>query len=217
MIPALGTSTTEFFEVPDDLGYCEYGLQAEPEPSDEEWAYFFMEVQESIKLGKLNSSDSAFIRQIKNLTMARYVMANRERVNELKASKMREQEQQFQLKVGQDATQSKLQMEMQLMDKKKQDEMEIMAVQARIDDAMLTKKVMLEGEVNRVSDMVKAQIAKQQGIDSILKEAMRSRSEEDKSQKGFDAKVIAAHKQADTQLKTALINKENKKKKEKVA
>jgi len=217
MIPALGTSTTEFFEVPDDLAYCEYGLQAEPEPSDEEWSLFFMEVMESVKMGRLNSSDSAFIRQIKNLTMARFVMANRERVNELKAAKMRQQEQEFQVQVGEKAVGDKLQMEMAILEKKKQDEMEIMAVQARIDDMLLTKKVMLEGEVAKVSDMVKAQIAQQQGIDSILKEAMRSRSEEDKSQKGFDAKIITAHKQADTQLKTAQMQKDSKKKKEKVA
>jgi len=182
MIPALGTSTTEFFEVPDDIAYCDYGLQMQPEPTEEEWIEFYSELIEAVKLGRLNSSDSAFIRQIKNMTMARQVMANREKINEAKAMKMRAQEQEFQMKTGEQAVQAKLAMEMQVLDKKKNDEMELMQLQARIDDALTQRKIMLESEANKTSEMVKERIARQQGIDTVLKEAMRSRSEDKKTE-----------------------------------
>lgn len=182
MIPALGTSTTEFFEVPDDIAYCDYGLQMQPEPTEEEWIEFYGELIEAVKLGRLNSSDSAFIRQIKDMTMARQVMANREKINEAKAMKIRQADQQFQMQAGVEANKSKLEVEMQLLEKKKQDDIELMQLQAKIDDALMQRKVTLEGEVNKTSEMVKSQIARQQGIDSVLKEAMRSRSEDKKTE-----------------------------------
>jgi hypothetical protein len=195
MIPALGTSTTEYFEVPDEIAYCDYGLQMQPEPTEEEWIEFYGELIESVKLGRLNSSDSAFIRQIKDMTMARQVMANREKINEAKAMKMRQQDQQFQMQAGAQAGKQKLEIEMQLLDKKKQDDMELMQVQARIDDMLMQRKILLESEANKTSDMVKSQIARQQGIDSVLKEAMRSRSEDKKTDAHKEVGLVSAQVQ----------------------
>jgi len=215
MIPALGKYTTEYFEVPDSLPYCEYGLMMETEPSEEEWMAFYAEVALSVQEGRLNSSDSAFIRMVKNLKQARFIMANRERINEMKAAQFRQQEQQFQMQVGAEADNRKTEREMALLDKKKEDEKELMAIQAQIDDAMMTKKAMLDGEVNQVSKMVEQQIKKQQGIDTILKEAMRYKGEVYKSDKKLQGDVIKAQKQADTALETAEINAKSKAKKEK--
>ena len=212
MIPALGKYTTEYFEVPDSLPYCEYGLMMETEPSEEEWMAFYAEVALSVQEGRLNSSDSAFIRMVKNLKQARFIMANRERINEMKAAQFRQQEQQFQMQVGAEADQRKTEREMMMLDKKKEDEKELMAIQAQIDDAMMTKKAMLDGEVNQVSKMVEQQIKKQQGIDTILKEAMRYKGEVYKSDKKLQGDVIKAQKQADTALETAEINSKAKKK-----
>lgn len=194
MIPALGKYTTEYFEVPDSLPYCDYGLMMEMEPTEEEWALFYGELSLAVQEGKLNSSDSAFIRQIKNLKQARFVMANRERINEKKAAEFRAQEQQFQKQMADDNMAGKLDTEMKILEKKKEDEKELMAIQAQIDDAMLTKKVMLEGEVNKVSEMVRQQIEKQKGIDTILKESMRTKGEFYKADKQLEAKKIVAEK-----------------------
>jgi len=215
MIPALGVFTTEYFEVPDSLPYCEYGLMMEIEPTEDEWIMFYGEVSMAVQEGRLNSSDSAFIRQVRNLKQARFIMANRERVNERKAAEMKQQDQQFQLQAGEQANQAKLQLEMQILQTKQENEKELMAIQARIDDAMMTKQAMLDGEIQKVSEAVKQQIAKQQGIDSVIKEAMRSRAENYKSDSKLRGDIMKAEKQADTAMKTALISSQDKKKKEK--
>jgi hypothetical protein len=185
----------------------------ETEPSQEEWIMFYNELSVAVEQGRLNSSDSAFIRQIKNLKQARFIMANRERVNERKASQIRQQEQEFQMQVAQQADDNKTNREMAILDKKKQDEMELLEIKARIDDAMLTKKVMLEGEVNKVSDMVAQQIEKQKGIDTILKETIRAKSESYKSDKKFQADVIKANKSQETSIVTKQMEKDKPKKK----
>lgn len=209
MIPALGTGTTEFFEVPDEIAYCDYGLQMQPAPSEQEWAEFFGEMLEAVKEGRLNSSDSAFIRQIKDMTLARYIMANREKINEAKNAKLQQQMQQFQSQSAEQANALKLQTEMQLLDKEKQDKAELMQLQARIDDALMQRQAMLDGEINKVSNTVKAMIEKQKSMDTVLKEAMRSKSEDYKTEKQHEGKVIAAQ----AQLTAAAMNKDKAKKK----
>jgi hypothetical protein len=119
LIPALGRGTTEFFEVPDELPYCEYGLQMERQPTDEEWAQFYAEMAVSVEKGLLNSSDSAFIRTVTNMHEARIIMANRERINEGKAAKLRAQEQQFQMQSQQQAAADSMKQEMAILEQKK--------------------------------------------------------------------------------------------------
>jgi hypothetical protein len=207
MIPALGEYTTEFFEVPDDIAYCEYGLVMDRQPSEQEWAAFYFELMEAVKANKINSSDSAFIRTIKNMKMARQILANRERINEAKMTAMNEREKQFQMDIAKQSTEGQAQADMMRLDKEKQDKMELMALQAKIDEALLIKKAELDGEITRTSDAVKLQLGKQQGIDTILKEAMRSRSEDYKSDKKFTSDVIKTRQQAETAIKTAEMSK----------
>ena len=206
MIPALGTDTTEFFEVPDDLPYCDYGLIQTPAPSEEEWIAFFGEIMEAVREGRLNASDSAFIRQIKDMTLARYIMATREQANMAMNAKMNQQNQQFQMQSAAQAAQMKLQADMELLDKQKQNEIELKAIQARIDDALMTKDAMLKAEINKVSDSVKSMIAQQVSIDTILKEAIRAKSEDKKSDLQHQGKVITAQ----AQVATAMMNKDKK-------
>lgn len=181
MIPALGKYTTEFFEVPDELPYCEYGLMLEREPTPEEWAEFYMDLREAVKEGRLNTSDSTFIRQVNNLKMARQIMANRELINEKKASAIRQEEREFQLKMANAAGQDKLAMEMQLLDKKKRDDLELIKVQAMIDDALLTKELSIKASQQSATDTMKHRIEKEKNIATIIKEATRASAEEYKS------------------------------------
>lgn len=215
MIPSLGKFTTEFFEVPDSLPYCEYGLMMETEPTEDEWLQFYAELAQALKDGRLNSSDSAFIRQVRNLKQARIIMANRERINEMKMAKLRAEQEKFQSQLAEDADSRKLEREMMLLNKKKEDEMELKAIQAKIDDALMTKEAMLKGEIAQVSEMVRQQIEKQKGIDTILKEAMRTKGEVYKSDKKLQGDIIKVQKQAETAIQTAEINKEAKKEKSK--
>lgn len=215
LIPALGRGTTEFFEVPDELPYCEYGLQMERQPSDEEWAQFYMEVANDVEKGLLNSSDSAFIRTVTNLHEARVIMANRERINEAKAAKLRQQEQQFQDDQRQKASDNAMQMEMAILNQKRQNDLELATLQGKIQEYLQNSKLQMEAEIQGVAAMVEKQIKKQAGVDSIMKEAIRARAEGYKSDRQHSSKVMAANIQAQTAIATTAMKDNQKKKEEK--
>lgn len=192
MIPALGKYTTEFFEVPDDLPYCDYGLSMEREATEEEWALFYQELAEMVLAGKLNASDSAFIREIPNMTMARYAMATREQINERKAAQFRAQEQQFQMQSAEQAAAMKLQSEQALEQQKHQNSIELATLQGKIDESLIIRDNELKAEIQGVANMVQERIKKQTGIDSIVKEALRSKSEKYKADAQASSKVATA-------------------------
>lgn len=192
LIPSLGRGTVEFFRVPDDLPYCDYGMTLEREATPEEWAQFYGEVMEMVKAGKLNASDSAFLREIPTMTMARFAMATREKINERKAMAMRAQEQQFQQQTAAEAAQMKLQMEMALQQKKHEDDMELATLNGKIEEANIIRQAQLDAEIQGVAKMVDERIKKQAGIDTIIKESLRSKSEKYKADAAASSKLAAA-------------------------
>lgn len=206
LLPALGRSAAEYYEMPDELAYCDLGLQMIPEPSQEEWMAFYLEVGEAVKVGRLNASDSAFIRELRNLTEARYVMAIREQINEDKAMKIRAQDQQFQKEMAAGASKAALQADMALQGNEGQVTMEIMKLQAQIDQLKMQQQAQFDHELNAVTSTVKSQVEKQKGIDTILKEALRSKSEDTKSGNKLKGDVIKSQ----TQLTVAAMNAETK-------
>lgn len=205
MVPALGKYTTEFFEVPDELPYCDYGLSMEREASPEEWAEFYQQVAMAVEKGLLNASDSAFLREIPTMTMARYAMANREQLNEKKANEMRTAEQQFQTQSAEQAMQMKLQMEMAILEEKGKKEEELAILKGKIDEHLIRVEAELNGQIAGVSKMVDERISKQTGIDSVIKEALRSRSEAYKSDSKKQEGIQKASIQSATALATASI------------
>lgn len=201
LIPALGRYTTEFFEVPDELPYCDYGLQLEPEPLPEEWAEFYGEVHQSVLEGRLNSSDSAFIRTIKNLKMARQIMANREMINEKKATDMRAQEQQFQMQMAKATGEDKLRMQMQVQQQKHADDMELAQLTGKINDYMLQKELSMKSADMQAMTVMKSRDVKDTNRASILKEAIRSNSEDRSSDLKSITDVTTAKMKAEDQRK----------------
>lgn len=210
MIPALGKYTTEYFEVPDDIAYCEYGLFMERKPSPEEWADFYLDLQDSRKTGKINASDSAFIREIDNLKVARQVLANRERINEAKAAKMIQEEREFQMKIAKAAGEEKVKLEMIAADKKMQNDRENMILQARIDEALLKQELMMKGMNERELKSIDERIKKQAGVDTIIKEFIRANAakyEVDKKNESdalTTAMSVAQKAQSDTEKAKAM-------------
>lgn len=192
MIPALGKYTTEYFEVPDDLPYCDYGLSMEREATPEEWAEFYAQVADMVAKGKLNASDSAFLREIPSMTMARFALANRETINERKMSRMQAQERQFQSQIAQEAAASKLQMDSQMEQQKHENAKELAILQGKIDENLLIREAELKAEMQGVANMVQERIKKQQGIDTVIKEAMRSKAERYKADANERSRVATA-------------------------
>ncbi len=210
MIPALGKTATEFFEVPDDLAYCEYGLYMTRQPTQEEWIDFYNEVREALVNKQISASDSAFIRDVRNLREARLILAQREKINEIKQAKMMQEERKFQFDIAGQQIQMKEAADQRAREADKAINQENMMLQARIDDALLTKKAMLDGELQGISQMVEKQISKQQGVDSIIKESLRSKAEFDKSTKQLQGKIISARQTHETGVSTAVINSQAK-------
>lgn len=178
MIPALGKYTTEYFEVPDDIAYCEYGLFMERQPSPEEWIQLYDELRESVKNGRLNASDSAFIREIDNMKMARQVMANREAINERKSAQLMQEERKFQMDIAKQQTEGGLDAELRLQQQKQADAKELIAIQAQIDSALKDRELQLKGMTDIQIKSIDERIKKQAGVDTIIKEAMRSASDQ---------------------------------------
>jgi hypothetical protein len=181
MIPALGKSTTEFFEVPDELPYVDYGLTMEREATEEEWAEFYAEVAQALANKQINASDSAYIREFGNMTMARYILAQREMLNEKKMAKQIQEEREFQKEIATMSSDAKLQAEMQIMAEQDRMAKENMQLQAKIDEYLMRAKADLDGELNNTQLMVQERIKKQEGVMSVLKESLRSKSEDNKS------------------------------------
>lgn len=214
LIPALGTGTTEYFEVPDELAYSEYGLQMTPSPGDADWAEFYAELVEALKEGRINASDSAFIRQVKDMTLARYVLSIREQSNERKAAAMNQQNQQFQAQSAQAASEARVQEAMQIQQQKHQDDLELASLQAKVQSFLIEKTQALKNEADGVSNMVKQNIAKQDGLDTILKESIRAKSNDLKSNTQHASKITDAMIKSQTALATAEISAKSKPAKE---
>ncbi len=199
LIPSLGRYTTEFFEVPDELPYCDYGLQLEPEPLPEEWMEFYGEVHAGVLEGRLNSSDSAFIRTIKNLKMARQIMANREMINEKKSAAIRAQEQEFQMQLAKASGEDKLKMELEIMREKHANEMELAALNGQINDMMLQKELSLKSADQQAMAVAKSRDVRDTNKTTVIKEAIRSNSEDRSSNLKSITDVTTAKMKAEEQ------------------
>ena len=101
------------------------------------------------------------------------------------------------------AAQQKLQLEMQVMEQQKKNQEELAVLQGKIQEALIEKEAMLDGEIKGVANMVQERINKQKGIDMIIKEALRAKSEGYKSDKQHQSKVTASQIQSATSLATA--------------
>lgn len=213
MIPALGKYTTEFFEVPDELPYCEYGLQMVPEPSPEEWAQFYVELQKSVEIGRLNSSDSAFIRSINNLKIARQVMANRELVNEKKAQAMKQQEQQFQREMAFDLENQKHKNILEQEEVKRRNALEIKRLEAMIAQKLDEQEQLNKRSIQQASDVTKLRATQDTNQAVIIKEAMRSNSTETEAQLKSMTDVATSRMQAEQKERERKIKEKQKPKK----
>src|SRR5690606_22490539 len=100
-IPSLGKGNLQFYEVPDDIAYCEYGIIQERQPTEEEWILFYQDVSIAVKAGTeglpggISIADSALLRELDNLKQARQIMALRQQLYERKMQQQKMQDQQM--------------------------------------------------------------------------------------------------------------------------
>lgn len=189
-IPALGKIHTGYYEVPDEIAYCDYGMILKRQPTQQEWADFYMDVQIALKNGTIGSADSAFVREIDNLKMARQVLGNREAMYKRQLIK----EKQMDIQANQESNAQSIMMKEQADARKiqleKDAKAELIALQGKIDLALQNEKSQQEASIRGFEAQMKQQIEKQHGIDEIMKQGVKNIPE----QKKADASMIAATK-----------------------
>lgn len=197
-IPALGKGSTQFYEVPDTLAYCEYGLIMEPQPTPEEWAGFYNDVSLAVKAGTeglpggISIADSALLRELDNLKQARQVMAIKQQLYERKVQQQKIADQEMAMKANQQAAEYKAKQELAKIEAKKLADLELAKLNGVINQALQNQKYEFEGALKNVEGMVKKQISKQQSVDEIIKQGVRNQPEDRKSERKLAGDVIKA-------------------------
>lgn len=184
-VPSMGKMNSGYFEVPDDLAYCEYGLTLRRRPTEEQWALFYQDVQIALKNQEISLPDSIYIRSINNLKQAQWVMAMR--AKQYKRDKM--QEAQFNndlaMQANQAAAESKLMGEVEKEREKGRIQAEVLALDGRIKSFLQQGEQRWEALLQSTENQSKESIARRQGIDKIVAESIRSMS----NKYGADAKL----------------------------
>lgn len=206
-VPALGKVNTGFYEVPQHLAYCEFGLTMSRQPSAEEWAEFYLDVREALKNQEISIADSAFIREIDNLKQARQMMAIRHKQHQRQLREDAKFNNDLAIESNQAAAKAKADFEGQKQQDKDQGAMELAALQGKIQERLLTMGKELDAEIAGVENQVKERMKKQEGLDSIIKEAMRSRADRYKSDSQLRGTIVSATQKAESDRKKLLAPK----------
>lgn len=200
-IPAMGKVQSGYFEVPDDLAYCEYGLTLSRRPTEEQWAAFYQDVQIALTNQEISLADSVFLREIDNLKQARQIMVIRAR--QFKREKQQEAKFNNDLAIqsNQAAAEAKVQGEVAKEREKGMIQMEIEALKGRIEQHLQDGQNRWEADLASIENQSKERIKRQEGLDTIIKESMRSRAERYKSDSKLQETVINAAQKAEMERK----------------
>jgi hypothetical protein len=200
-IPALGKVNVGYFEVPDELAYCEYGLTMSRQPTPEEWASFYNDVAIALGNKEISIADSVFLREIDNLKQARQMMVIRHKQHLRSLREEAKFNNDLAIESNQAAAQSKAEMDAAKERSKGEVEMEKIRLQGMIDQALQREKLELEAEIAGVSNQVQERIKVQEGQTSVLKEYIRQGSEKYKSDAKLQGDIISATQKMDSDRK----------------
>lgn len=187
LVPALGKSTLEYYEVPDHLAYTEYGLYIKRQKSQEQLkAEFLMDVREAVKVGAITLSDSAYLRNIDNLKEAREMLAIREQQNRRLTTQAEARNQQAALEANAQAAQVKTQGKMQEQAQQGQIDKELAYIAGDIQKQIVQLNNNMDAQGKQFSEQMKMMVKKQEGINKMVVQAMSNRVEEMKVDKRPD-------------------------------
>ena len=181
-----GNAFGEYFEMDDALSLADIGLMLERQPTEQEWANFYVDLREQAKVGAIRSADLAFIREVSNLKEARRILAIRE---EKYAAQKRQEVQglhENQMELTEKAATSKLQAELAKIKEKGAIDRELALLQGQIDEMLGEQAAGYKSsDVNAksVSDLA---VKTQEGKDRILTQGMKNIVEKEKVDKRQD-------------------------------
>jgi hypothetical protein len=169
-MPSLG----EMFDIPDDIAYCDLGIVITRQPSPEEWAMFYNDMSIALKEGRISVSDSAFVREIDNLKQARQVLMNRETQYQRQQIQAKQMDIQANMQANMQSAEAKMQADMMKIQAETAAKSELIKLQGMIDQALQQEKSQQDALTKGVEMEMKKLISKQQGVDGILKQAMKN-------------------------------------------
>lgn len=175
VLPALGKSTLEVFEVPDDLAYTEFGLYMKRlQNEQQQWAELYLDIRESVKMDKLGPSDKAFLYNIDNLKEAREYLAIREEQAERREMKKEAINQQAALEANAQAAQMKTDGNLQEIQMQGQIDKMLKVVEGQIKERLVSIENQYRAQSDRMTEQMKMMTKKQEGMDNLLKQAMKN-------------------------------------------
>lgn len=204
-IPSMGKVNSGFFEVPDELAFPEYGLTLTRRPTEEQWAQFYADVSIALTNQEISLADSVFLREIDNLKQARQMMVIR--AKQYKREKMEEAKFNNDLAIqsNQAAAESKLMGELEKEREKGEIQKEVEALKGRIQLHLQEADNRWDATLADVETRSKERINRQTGLDTIIKESMRSRAERYKSDTKLQETVISASQKAQADREKAKV------------
>jgi hypothetical protein len=180
MLPALGKVNSGYYDVPDDIAYCDYGMRITRQPTAEEWAAFYQDITIAVKEGRIGPADSAFVREVDNLKMARQVLANREILYQRQVQQQKEMDIKANMQANAISAEMKQRADLAIIAAGKDAKAELMILQGRITQMLQQQKAEMEAITAKVTTEMKANIEKQKSVDEIMKQALRNIPESQK-------------------------------------
>lgn len=214
-IPALGKVNVGYFEVPDELAGADLGLMLKRQPTEEEWLTFYTLVENAFAMDKIGVSDLVFLMEIDNLKQARQMMAIRETQYKRQLKEDAAFNNQLAMDANSRATQDKFQGEMMKEKSKLDGSAYLEMLKGKISENIMRQEKEYEAMIAGMDGEVKERMKRQEGIDGIIKEAMRSRAERYKSDSSLQATIISAEQKAESDRAKAVQAKSKPKSKAK--
>jgi hypothetical protein len=172
-VSALG----QHFAVPDSLPYSDYGCFLVKDPSDQEWAEFYADLDLGLKTGAITHLDKAYIREVKNLKKARIVLGYRIKLNERKAKQMVDENNKANMEANRVAAADKTQGELAVLQTEHTNKLDEIKLQGQIDELLLHTKGELDAITVGKTNDTKKYIAEKVSVNEIIKQSVRNKGE----------------------------------------
>lgn len=181
-----GHALGDAFEIDDEVAYSEVGIMLERQPTEQEWADFYLDIREMQKAKMITSSDAAFVREVDNLKEARRILAIREAKQERKIRKEQIAVKDDQIEIAQAAAGAKQEGEAASLRLKGQIAADQSLLDGEIADRALDKKYAFDYTlVGRKGEFDKI-VKETEGKDRIITQAMKNKIEREKVNKRED-------------------------------
>lgn len=200
-VPSLGRVHSRHFQVPNYVAYTEYGFTMTRQPTPEEWANFFTDVAIALKNKEISIADSAFIREIDNLKQARQILAIRAKQHERKLREEAQFNNDLAIQSNEAAARAKAEFEGMREDRKGENARELAMLNGQINEHLLRMEKQMDAEIAGVNNTVKERIGRQAGLDSIIRESLRARSDRYKSENQLRGTIVSATQKAESDRK----------------